>query len=55
MQSILELMCKYYILKTAVLCTIIKIDYIKVVGYWCDSYTLSSAKYFVIYVIPYIV
>lgn len=32
MQSILELMCKYYILKTAVLCTIIKIDYIKAVN-----------------------
>lgn len=51
MQSILELMVKDCILKTIILCKIIKIDYIKSVGCQYDSGTLSSVKYFVIYVI----
>lgn len=55
MQSILELISKDYILKTVILCKIIKIDYIKAIGCRCDRDTLSSVKYFVIYVIPYIV
>lgn len=55
MQSILELMYKDCILKTIILYKIIEIDYIKDVGCRCDNSTLSSIKYFVIYVIPYIV
>lgn len=51
MQGILELMSKDCILKIAILCKIIKIDYIKAVGCRCDRGTLSSVKYFVIYVI----
>lgn len=37
-------------LKTVILCKIVKIDYIKAIG--CRYYrdTLSNAKYFVIYV-----
>lgn len=51
MQSILELMIKGCILKTVILCKIIKIDYIKTAGYRYDNDTLSSVRYFVIYVI----
>lgn len=51
MQSILELMSKDCILKTVILCKITKIDYIKAIGCRYDNGTLSSVKYFVIYVI----
>ena len=48
-------MSKDCILKTVILCKIITIDCIKDIGCRCDSCTLSSIKYFVIYVILNIV